>query len=144
MKIVNWKLKTEERGISLYLAFMIMTLLLGIALGASALLMAEISILKGIGHSVFAFYATDAGVERALYLDTTLCVEEEDRAGCLEEQFDAIGASPPAGSIGLSNGASYQLEAETPGAGGCPADSGYCVKSTGSFQDARRAVRGAR
>jgi len=132
-----------ERGVSLYIAFMIMTVLLGIALGANTLLLSQLGFLKGIGHSVFAFYATDAGVERALYLDTTVCSKEEQHAPCLLGEFNDIGASPP-GSVLLSNGASYQLIAENGGVGGCPAEKNYCVKSTGSYQEARRAVRVAR
>lgn len=136
--------RSSETGVSLYIAFMIMTVLLGMALGVSTLLISEIGFLKGIGNSVFAFYATDTGVERALYLDTTLCAqeEEEDRASCLEDEFDSVGASPP-GSIQLSNGASYQLTAEAPGEGNCPGSAGYsyCVKSAGTFEEAARAVR---
>ncbi|MDP2735385.1 MAG: hypothetical protein Q8P12_04205 [bacterium] len=135
----------QERGVSMYIAFMIMTTLLGIALGVSALLFAQLGILRGMGHSVFAFYATEAGVERALYIDNTFCLEEEEHAPCLAGEFDAIGASPP-GSVSLSNGASYQLVAEDAGEGGCPNLLGYnyCVKVTGSYQEARRAVRVAR
>ena len=139
------KQTTKERGVSLYIAFMIMTVLLGIALGANTLLLSQLGFLKGLGHSVFAFYATDAGVERALYLDNTACIEEEDEDHdeCLNDEFDAIGASPP-GSVSLSNQAAYQLIAEQGGMGGCPSAKSYCIKSIGIYQEARRAVRVAR
>mgnify|MGYP001369957749 CR=1 FL=1 len=136
---------TNQQGVSLYIAFMIMTALLGIALGVSSLLLSQISVLKSIGHSVFSFYATDAGVERALYIDNTLCLQEQEHAPCLTTEFNTIGASPP-GNIQLSNGASYQLIAEAEGVGGCPLGLGYnyCVKATGSYEQTQRAVRVAR
>jgi len=135
----------RERGVSLYIAFMIMTTLLGIALGVSALLFVQLGILRGMGHAVFAFYATEAGVERSLYLDNVFCLAEEEHAPCLADEFETIGATPPS-SVQLGNGASYQLVAEDAGEGGCPDSLGYnyCVKATGSFQEARRAVRVAR
>lgn len=122
-----------------------MTTLLGISLGVSSLLFSQINILKGIGHSVFAFYATEAGLERALYLDNTECLQVVEHAPCLTTQFGVIGAAPP-GSVTLSNGASYQIIAEAEGVGACPSGLGhsYCVKATGSFEQSRRAVRVAR
>ena len=132
----------NQKGVSLYIAFMIMTTLLGIALGTSALLFTQIGILRGMGHAVLAFYATEAGVERAQYIDNTFCVSEEEHAPCLATEFSNI---PPQDLI-LTNGASYILLAEDAGTGGCPGASGfnYCVKATGSYKDARRAVRMAR
>lgn len=145
-----------ERGISLYIAFMVMTALLGIALGTSALLLSELGFLKGMGDSVIAFFATDAGIERALYIDNGTCAtaggegqgqgegqQQQTRQECLESEFASIGASPPQ-SVSLSNGASYQLLAENGGEGGCPSGKEYCIKAIGIFQEVRRAVRVAR
>ena len=138
-------MKNKERGVSLYIAFMIMTILLGIAFGMSDLLFSQLIILKGMGHSVFAFYATEAGLERALYINNTVCLEEDDHAPCLIVEFDSIGAASPGGVL-LSNGASYQLRAESPGDPGCPDTLGYnyCVRAEVSYQQAKRAVRMAR
>lgn len=143
MKIVNWKLKTEEHGVSLYIAFMIMTTLMGIAFGASTLLFSQLGILKGMGRSVFAFYAMDAGVERALYIANTNtqqgCLNDEDPVLCLQSKL-------PTELIFLVNGASYQIKAESPGEAGCPDNLGYnyCVRAEGIYEEARRAVRVAR
>ena len=133
----------SERGVSLYIAFMIMTILLGIAFGMSSLLFSQLGILKGMGHSVFAFYATEAGLERALYLDNTVCLEAEDHASCLAGEFGSLDIVE---DLTLSNGAVFELQAELPGQGGCPDALGYsyCVKATGSYKEARRAVRMAR
>lgn len=132
----------SQKGVSLYIAFMIMTTLLGIAIGTSALLFSQIGILRGMGHAVLAFYATEAGVERALYIDNTFCANEVEHEPCLTTQFSAI---PPVELI-LTNGASFVLLAEDAGTGGCPGALGfnYCVKATGSYKEARRAVRIAR
>lgn len=121
---------------------MIMTTLLGIALGTSTLLFSQLGALKGIGHSVFAFYATEAGLERALYLDNTVCLTQEDHAVCLAGEFTSLTSE----DLTLSNGAAFELQAESPGQGGCPEDLGYshCVRSEGSYEQARRAVRMAR
>ena len=138
----------SQKGVSLYIAFMIMTILLGIAFGMNNLLFSQLGILKGMGHSVLAFYATEAGLERALYIDSTVCLEIEVGVGhapCLSAEFDTIGASSP-GSVSLSNGASYQLRAENPGDPGCPDGLGYnyCVRVEGDYKEAKRAFRVAR
>ena len=135
-------MKNKEQGISIYIAFMITTILLGIALGVSSLLFSQLGILRGLGHSIFAFYATEAGLERALYLDNTVCLGAEDHRLCLEIEFDNI----PSEETILNNGASYKLKAESPGDAGCPDTLGYshCVRAEGSYQQARRAIRVAR
>ncbi|MDP4007154.1 MAG: hypothetical protein Q8P55_00965 [bacterium] len=139
--------KSSETGVSLYISFMIMTALLGIAFGVSTLLFSQLGILRGMGYSVFAFYATEAGLERALYIDNTVCLEVEvgvSHAPCLVTEF----ASIPLEDLVLSNGASYQLKAESPGELGCtdedPPGYNFCVKATGIYENARRAVRVAR
>lgn len=135
-------MKNKEQGISIYIAFMITTILLGIALGTSSLLFSQLGILKGLGHSIFAFYATEAGLERALYIDNTVCQGAEEHDICLAAEFNNI---PPEDMI-LGNGASYKLKAERPGDAGCPDTLGYnyCVRAEGSYKQARRAIRVAR
>lgn len=125
--------KSRQAGVSLYMTFMIMTLLLGIGLGMSTLLLGRLDTLKGIGHSVLAFYATDAGIDRVLYIDQKDCADELNRLDCLHTAVDPLGTQT------LSNGAEYTLTLESPG-GACTAST-YCVKSVGTYQQARRAVR---
>lgn len=138
-------MRNKEKGVSIYIAFMIMTILLGIALGVSSLLLSQINVLRGIGHSIFAFYATEAGLEYALYIANTDspqgCIDSPDPVSCL-------GSKLPAGPVLLANGASYQIAPESPGQGGCPSDPElnytYCVRAEGNYEQARRAVRVAR
>lgn len=70
----------RERGVSLYLAFMIMTLLLGTALGVSGLLLGQIQSLRGVGQSSLALHAADSGIERILFVDSV--------AESCKEQFE--------------------------------------------------------
>ena len=131
------ELRTEglktERGVSLYMVFMIMTLLLGIGFGMSALLLTQLDTLRGIGYSVLAFYATEAGIDRVLYIDQKTCASQADRIGCLHTAVDPFGIQT------LTNGAQYTLTIESPGEP-CPTPT-YCVKSVGTYQQVRRAVR---
>jgi len=64
--MLNIKLQ-KNRGISLYITLLIMTLLLTMGLGLSAILLDQIKITRGMSNSVIAFYAADTGVEEALY-----------------------------------------------------------------------------
>ena len=95
-----------ERGVSLYLALLVMAILLSIGLGMSAISFGQIKIIRGIGDSVVAFYAADTGIEEVLYRGT-------DVSGVLE------------------NGASYSAEILLSGPE-CTA-SNYCIKSKGIF-----------
>ena len=56
-----------EKGISLYLAVVILAILTSTVLGLVVLLTDQIKIFSSLGDSVIAFYAADAGVEHSLY-----------------------------------------------------------------------------
>lgn len=59
----------SEKGISLYLTVLILTILLAISLGMSRILVSQMKIVGGMGNSVIAFYAADTGTEKVLYED---------------------------------------------------------------------------
>ena len=125
-----------EKGISIYLAMMIMTVLLGTALGVSALVIGRLSSLSGLGNSVMALYATDTGIEQVLFADIVNCLGEVDpvvREACVRD--NAVLQDT------LANGAMYTIEITS--AASCGA-SAYCVKSTGEYNGSRRAIRIAR
>ncbi len=67
----------EESGVSLYMAVIVVSLLLSMVLAASSILFYQLRIIKGSGNSVIAFYATDSGIEQALY-DISDCLNRED------------------------------------------------------------------
>ncbi|MDP3900903.1 MAG: hypothetical protein Q8Q38_00980 [bacterium] len=132
--------RKEERGVSLYIAVLIMTVLLAIGLGISSAFLSQIDTLRGVGWSVFAFNATDAGIERALFIDTSLCISSptiEDRINCMRSAIAALSL----GDRTLSNGSAYELTVEAAGEGGCPVTDNYCAKSVGTYKEATRAIR---
>lgn len=57
----------NQRGVSIFLAVIIMTVLLATVLGLNVLIVGQIKTAQDAGFSVNAFYAADAGNERALY-----------------------------------------------------------------------------
>jgi hypothetical protein len=59
--------KNSNKGVSLYLALIIMFILIAIALGVSLIIVSQMKMMKGMGDSVVAFYAADTGIEQALY-----------------------------------------------------------------------------
>jgi hypothetical protein len=116
-KDCSWR---SQKGVSVLLASLIMTILLAMSLGLSSILLRQLKMMRGMGDSVVAFYAADTGVERALYEYTgqTLPVEYS--------------------GSGLAGGASYTAKVEAPGTG-CSA-SNLCIKSVGAFKQTRRAI----
>jgi len=56
----------HKRGVSLYLAVAIMSVLLTIVLGISVILARQFKIVAGMEDSVIALYAAETGTERAL------------------------------------------------------------------------------
>ncbi len=57
----------SQKGVSIYLAIIIMFILLSIALGVSVIIVSQMKMIRGMGNSVIAFYAADTGIERSLY-----------------------------------------------------------------------------
>jgi len=110
-----------NKGASLYLTIVIMSVLLAIVLGLSTILVGQIKILRGMENSVIAFYAADSGIEMVLL----------DRA-------NPIGLDGCSGT--LDNGAEYNITVEASGSGDCPSGINYCIKSTGSYKETSRAI----
>lgn len=108
----------SEKGITLYLSVVIMTIVLAIALGISTIFLGQVNVMRGMGHSVIAFYAADAGIEKILL----------NRA--------SPSYIPP---TALSNGAIYEVFVAAGGSPGCAAPN-YCIKSIGSYKEVNRAI----
>jgi hypothetical protein len=107
-----------QKGVSLYLAFIIMTILLAMALGLGTIFIGQTKMIKEMGNSVIAFYAADTGIEKILV----------DRVSPLD-----IPLTP------LSNGATYEVTVTAGGTGDCSA-ANFCIKSVGTYQETRRAI----
>jgi len=59
--------KNSKKGVSLYLALIIMFILIAIGLGVSLIIVSQMKMIRGMGDSVVAFYAGDTGIEHTLY-----------------------------------------------------------------------------
>ncbi|MBZ9569600.1 hypothetical protein KJA16_01615 [Patescibacteria group bacterium] len=67
----------SKKGVSIYLAIMIMFILLAIGLGISVIIVSQMKMIRGMVDSVIAFCAADTGIERILH-EAKTCY----RAGC--------------------------------------------------------------
>ena len=114
--IINIK---QQYGSSLYLALIMMTVMLGMALGLSSIFIGQTKTIKQMGNSVIALCAADTGIEIIL-LDRNNPVSIPETV--------------------LSNDATYQVIVVAAGTGDCPALSHYCIKSIGSYLGTKRAV----
>ncbi|MFH1423491.1 MAG: hypothetical protein ABIG29_00855 [Candidatus Nealsonbacteria bacterium] len=115
LKCLNVKM---ESGSSLYLALMMMTIMLAIALGLSSIFIGQVKMIKQIGNSVIALCAADSGIENILLLRN----------------------NPPLGTgpvVNLSNGATYQVDVVA-----CEIweNCNYRIKSIGDYLETKRAV----
>ena len=122
-----FKSSQTQKGISIYLSLMIMTVLLAIALGVSTILISQQKSIKGMGNSVIAFYAADSGIEKMLY-DAFRGVDIA--ANCPE--------SNPCQAT-LENGATYSIIV-LPNTDPKCSGSYYCIKSVGEYKETKRAL----
>lgn len=109
----------HQRGVSLYLALMVTTIMLAIALGLSSIFIGQTKTIKQIGNSVIALCAADTGIEVVL-------LNRNNPASIPE--------------TALSNGATYRVVVSRGGMGDCSAENNYCIKSIGSYLGTRRAI----
>jgi len=58
---------SKQKGVSLYLALMIMSILSAVALGLISISISGIKIARGFENSVMSFYAANTGIEHSLY-----------------------------------------------------------------------------
>ncbi len=137
-----------QKGLSVYLAIVILAVILSIVFGLSAILLNQIKIMRGMGYSVTAFYAAETGIERAL----------RDVVGT-ESLGEPVAPGAPGCSgdfsycESLSNGAKYDVKIVCckNGCGGFSCPSGfdkdnscyataYCIRSLGEFKEVKRAI----
>lgn len=134
-----------QKGVALYLSVIVMAVLLSVSLGISLLLVNQIQIQRGVGHSVVAFAAAQAGLDRVVYLTingvggpsgSTNCIvlEGDERLDCVQGYLDNINFP-----VELENGASYSITLTSNSEETCDADN-FCARSTGTFQDSSRRI----
>ena len=60
-------IKNNQKGISIYLVMVMVSILLSAALGMTSIIIGGSKIAETLGYSVKAFHAADTGIEKALY-----------------------------------------------------------------------------
>ncbi|MFH1451251.1 MAG: pilus assembly PilX N-terminal domain-containing protein [bacterium] len=125
--------KTSKKGVSVYLAILVMSILLAIGIGVTTIILGQARMIRSMGDSVIAFYAADTGIENVLYEDKVR--SEQDPPEPLLGFGEEITGN-------LENGSSYTAEKIAPG-GTCDG-AYYCIRSIGTFKEVRRAVEVSR
>ena len=119
-----------QKGTSLYLTILIMSVLLGVGLGISTLLIRQMRMIRGVGDSAVAFYAADSGIEKAIY------------AFYKVEEYSDPNTIVFSGT--LDNLSKYSVTGFSPGPN-CPAPNQYfCIRSVGTYKGVRRAIEVSR
>lgn len=59
----------SQKGVSLTIAFLVMTVMLATVLGFSTMVFNQIKMLDDIENAVSSFYAAESGIEKTLYFD---------------------------------------------------------------------------
>jgi len=120
---------SKQKGVSLYIAIMIIAILLAIVLGAGAILLGQLKVIKGMENSITAFYAADTGIEKILYDEY---MEIDIVVACPD-------VSPPLcqGSVGGANYSVIVLPGADPS---CPGTY-HCIKSEGTYKETKRAIQ---
>ncbi len=110
----------SEKGVSILLAVMILSVVLSIALGSSNIAIRQSQAMQGIGDVVVAFYAADHGIEEAMVEETP---------------------TSTSGVVVFSDGseATYSITITEPSDPGCSADH-YCITSIGTYKGTKRAM----
>lgn len=144
--------KCSQKGISLFLAIVILAVILAMVLGLGTILIGQLKMMRGMGNSVVALYAADTGVEEAL----KMYFNGED----LQDYYPYRG--------GLDNNAEYEVSVVCcdPSGPNCvwdpitkPCDvidtapdsnwpqidlncmaTKYCIRSVGEYEDTKRAI----
>jgi len=139
--------KKFQKGISLYLGIVVLSVILSIVFGLTAILLNQIKMTREMGYSVTAFFAAETGVEEVLKI---IIADKE------------IPSSSYNGTLTLNGGGTVSYDATVvcckSGNEGCewgfPGDecpagldeedncyaTKYCVRSVGTFQGIQRAV----
>ena len=143
----------SQKGVSLFLTIIILSIILSIVLGLSTILVGQIKTIRVIGHSVVALYTADSGIEQTLKavldhmalgssLDPTYSGFVDLDGDSLETSNDAsykaevVCCGPPAGPICYYNAGNVcPITVNTD----CVA-SYFCMRSVGTYKNTKRAI----
>jgi len=145
----------SQKGVSVYLAFMLMTILLAIGLGINYLVASEIKVMRNMNNSVIAFYTAETGIEKTLYLDNMVKPEGGLRGLCYicdssnSGEWDTCAATgTDCNLISCGNckvvfqqtisGKKHSVEAQVTTIDG---NTSTTIKSVGTYKTTRRAIQ---
>jgi len=106
----------KRRGSALYFTLIVVSIISAIAFGISSILFSQLRLIRGMGHSVVAFYNADNGIEQLLYQTRSLMTIEAGE--------------------GEGEGYSYKYESEPEGV-----DWQTRITVVGSFQPTKRGIQ---
>jgi len=123
------KSKKFQKGVSIYIALMVMFILLGMTLGLTAILINQLRMYKEMENSVVAFFAADTGMERFYY-------EVVSSGGQIESEYT--------GQVGE---ASYRVEfycgsqlTDCPVSQPTTCGDYFCIRSVGTYKGVQRSI----
>ena len=135
----------KEKGISLYFAVVILSVLLAMVLAVSLMIARQTEMVKGIGDSVIALNAAETGIEAVLFAPDEYATDTLFY-GHLDIDNDGLTASSSvsctSSAINFPGDACYAVKKIAPGSN-CQAKY-YCIKSIGYFGKIRRALEVSR
>lgn len=136
--IQNLSLRFSQKGVSLYYAVIITSLLLSITFGLTTILVGQIKISKAMGDSAIAFFAADTGIEKILYLE-----KECNQAGCTTT-WSGVCNTNCTGFITDPYSTSSQWDDTSYTATASSTGGGIIFKSKGIYKATQRAIESAR
>lgn len=117
--------RKNQKGVILLLTLLILSGVLAVTLTAADLVLAGIRMNRLAGYSGLAYFAAEAGLERALYT-----ARQPGFSYPSENQEDFFNCAP---SCSLANGSAYQVDYFT-------SPPSVTFKSVGDFSGAKRSV----
>lgn len=125
------KCLNAQKGVVIYLAIVVMSVLLTIGVGLSTILIGQIRVFKRMGDSVVAIYAADTGIERALYEENKgTPIPIGGSLGPVSIDLNGDGPDPTDPTYTV-----WTVDSTTPP---CPA--AKCFHSTGIYKGVRRKI----
>lgn len=122
-----------NKGISLLFMVIITSVILALSLGTSAIIIQQVRMTGEIGHSVVSFYAADSGIEEILYdlyRSPAPQAQHSDSFGDISFSSTATcGADVAVNACPIG----FTIDAD------CNA-ANFCLKSTGTYQQTKRAL----
>lgn len=128
------KIKNYKNGFSLYLAILVLSVLISIAVGLNTIVINQLKMVREFGNSVIALHAADTGVETALF-----CLYQPEKCPSSLCSF----LSPPnfdcTGNLGE---ATFEVKVRQSGTIECPSSvfNFYCIISTGRYKETSRTI----